>query len=99
MPGLPSVRPLMASPTGCTKQLIRVAWSSVPAAELIRPPGIKPASMASKKRRSHIRRVFPYSLAAKARATRWRTSVTFFSFPLAYFSKRTSVEIPCSSSS
>ena len=31
------------SPTGCTKQLMSVACRSVPAAELTRPPGMKPA--------------------------------------------------------
>jgi len=37
----------MASPTGCTKQLISVAAMPVPAAELTRPPGMKPSTMAS----------------------------------------------------
>jgi len=48
--------PLIASPTGCTKQLISVAEMSVPAAELTRPPGMKPATIASKKRCSQCSR-------------------------------------------
>ena len=37
----------MASPTGCTKQLISVAAMPVPAAEFTRPPGMKPSTIAS----------------------------------------------------
>ena len=47
MPGLPSTVSETESPTGCTKQLMSVAWSCVPAAELTRPPGMKPFSSAS----------------------------------------------------
>ncbi len=42
MPGRPSTDSETESPTGCTKQLISVARRSVPAAELMRPPGMKP---------------------------------------------------------
>ena len=54
MPGLPSTVSDTESPTGCTKQLINVAANWVPAAELIRPPGMKPFSSASKNTGSHF---------------------------------------------
>ncbi len=47
MPGLPSTTSEIESPTGCTKQLMSVACMGMPAAELMRPAGIKPASIAS----------------------------------------------------
>ena len=49
MPGLPSTVSETESPTGCTKQLISVtSRMPEPAAELIRPPGMKPRSSASR---------------------------------------------------
>jgi len=91
----PSVS-LTESPTGCTKQLISVAPSPVPAAELMRPPITTPSrSWASKKTASHFDGLL--SLAARARATRRRTSETVVSPSFAYFSSRTSVEIGCCS--
>ena len=74
MPGLPSSGSAIESPTGCTKQLISVAESSVPAAELMRPAGMKPRSCASRKRASQCARCAGGSAAASARATRARTS-------------------------
>jgi hypothetical protein len=44
------------SPTGCTKQLISVAWMPVPAAELMRPAGTKPFSSAQRKRAAQASR-------------------------------------------
>src|SRR6266853_1741884 len=52
MPGRPSTISEIESPTGCTKQLMSVACIGIPAAELMRPAGMKPASIASWKRRS-----------------------------------------------
>src|SRR5882672_3775718 len=89
MPGLPSITSETESPTGCTKQLIRVAVSVVPAAELMRPPGMKPFSSASKNSGSHL--PGSTSAAANARATLRRTSSMLRSPPLAYFSTRTSM--------
>src|ERR1700722_14043690 len=91
--------PLMASPTGCTKQLISVAEMSVPAAELTRPPGMKPATIASKKRCCQCSRSSGLSTAASPFATRRRTSSAVFSSAFAYFSSSTSRLIACSSSS
>ena len=76
MPGLPSTTSVIESPTGCTKQLISVAVSDVPAAELMRPAGMKPRSCASRKRASQWARSASASAAASARATRARTSAT-----------------------
>ena len=56
MPGLPSTTSVIESPTGCTKQLISVAVSEVPAAELMRPAGMKPRSCASANFASHCAR-------------------------------------------
>ena len=98
MPGLPSTISTTESPIGCTKQLIKVAASVVPAAGLMRPAGTKPFSCAHRKRASHWPRCFSSSLAASARATRRRTSCTEVSLPLAYFSTSTSPEISCSAS-
>ena len=75
MPGLPSTISVIESPTGCTKQLISVAVSEVPAAELMRPAGMKPRSCASRKRASQCARFSSGSTAASARATRARTSL------------------------
>jgi hypothetical protein len=50
MPGLPSTISEMESPTGCTKQLISVAWIWIPAAELMRPAGMNPSLSAPRKR-------------------------------------------------
>jgi hypothetical protein len=83
------------SPTGCTKQLISVAASVVPAALLMRPAGTKPFSCASRNLASQWARLSSDSMAASARATRRRTSATVCSSPLAYFSTRTSPEISC----
>src|SRR5687768_2022731 len=96
MPGRPSTTSDIESPTGWTKQLIRVAWSCTPAAELMRPAGMKPSSWAWKKRRSHCGRSASRSTWARARATRRRTSVTVCSEPLAYFSISVSRLIVCS---
>jgi hypothetical protein len=95
MPGLPSTTSVMESPTGCTKQLMRVAVSEVPAAELMRPAGMKPRSCASRNLASHCRRDASGSAAASARATRARTSATEASPSLAYFSSSTSREMAC----
>src|SRR5262245_48880245 len=96
MPGRPSTTSEIESPTGCTKQMIRVACSATPAAELMRPAGMKPSSCAWKKRRSHCARSLSRSTWASARATRRRTSVTVCSLPLAYFSSSVSRLISCS---
>jgi hypothetical protein len=65
---------VIESPTGCTKQLISVAVSWVPAAELMRPAGTKPRSCASRNFASQWARLSSASMAARARATRLRTS-------------------------
>jgi hypothetical protein len=75
-----------------------VACIAMPAAELIRPAGMKPASMASWKRRSQWTRFSGASAAARARATRSRTSVMVCSLPFAYFSSSASRQISCSGS-
>src|SRR6185295_16140623 len=56
MPGLPSTTSEMESPTGWTKQLMSVACRLTPAAELMRPAGMKPSSCACRKRRSQAAR-------------------------------------------
>src|SRR5260221_2372690 len=96
MPGLPSTSSEIESPTGCTKQLIRVACRATPAAELMRPAGMKPSSCACRKRRSQVARRSSGSAWARARATRRRTASTLASSPLAYFSSRVSRQIDCS---
>src|SRR5687767_7354409 len=96
MPGRPSTTSLMESPTGCTKQLISVACRFTPAAELIRPAGMKPSSCACRKRRSHWARSASRSTWARARATRRRTWVTLCSPSLAYFSSSVSRLMSCS---
>src|SRR6218665_3840860 len=54
MPGKPSSSwPCMQSPTGCTKQLINVAWMSVPAALMMRPAPIAPACRLARNRASY----------------------------------------------
>src|SRR6185369_11395818 len=96
MPGTPVTgsQPRTLSPIGCTKQLINVACRSVPAAELIRPAGTKPFCWAHRKRSAQIeRKLSSASAEATAVATRWRTSSTETSLPLAYFSCSTSPEI------
>src|SRR3990172_2756140 len=95
MPGLPSTTSEIESPTGCTKQLIRVACSATPAAELMRPAGMKPSSSALRKRRSHFARSPSASTWARAFATGWRTWSTDDSSPLAYFSSSASRQISC----
>src|ERR1043165_6013174 len=96
MPGLPSTTSEMESPTGCTKQLMSVACRLTPAAELMRPAGMKPCSWACRKRRSHWARRSSGSTWARARATRWRTCSTVASLPFAYFSISVSRQISCS---
>ena len=96
MPGKPSSTWAMESPTGCTKQLISVAVSSVPAAELMRPAGTKPRCCTCRKRASHCARCAGASTEASARATRSRTASMEVSSPLAYFSSSTSWLIGCS---
>ena len=86
MLGLPSFDSETESPTGCTKQLISVAWMPVPAAELMRPAGTKPLSSAQRKRAVQVSRWPAGSTSASARATRRRTSSIARSSPLAYFS-------------
>src|SRR6218665_2263926 len=64
MPGKPSSSwPCMQSPTGCTKQLINVAWMSVPAALMMRPAPIAPACRLARNRASHRLRRFGASTA------------------------------------
>src|SRR5271170_7320090 len=89
----------MLSPTGCTKQLIKVALSSVPAAELMRPPRMSPFCCARKNASSQRACRSGASTAANARATRRRTSSAVRSSPLAYFSSRTSAAMACGGSS
>src|ERR671914_2649133 len=96
MPGLPSTTSEIESPTGCTKQLMSVACSATPAAELMRPAGMKPSSWACRKRFSQCARSASRSTCASARATRRRTSVMLCSLPLAYFSSSVSRLISCS---
>src|SRR5581483_599892 len=76
MPGRPSHLPEIESPTGCTKQLMKVACSRVPAAELIRPAGTNPAVIAARNFFSQWTRFFAVSTRASARATRRCTSAT-----------------------
>jgi hypothetical protein len=90
MPGWPSSICAIESPTGCTKQLISVAARSVPAADWMRPAGMKPCSSAHRKRPSHSARRGRLSACASARATRWCTCSAESSSPLAYFSFSTS---------
>src|SRR6185295_3769355 len=96
MPGLPSTSSEIESPTGCTKQLMSVACRAMPAAELMRPAGMKPSSCACRKRRSQAARRSSGSTWARARATRRRTCSTVASLPLAYFSISVSRQISCS---
>ncbi len=98
MPGRPSTTSEIESPTGCTKQLMSVACIGIPAAELMRPAGMKPASIASWKRRSQWACLSGTSAAARARATRERTSSIVCSLPLAYFSSSASRQISWSGS-
>src|SRR5438105_8844725 len=70
---------------------------AVPHAELMRPAGMKPRSIAATKRASHCARRAGCSAAASPRATRRRTSATLASSPLAYFSRSTSTETSCAS--
>src|SRR6185312_7540162 len=93
MPGLPSTTSEIESPTGCTKQLMSVACSCTPAAELMRPAGMNPASSALKKRFSHFARSPSASTCASARATRRRTSAMEVSPFFAYFSTSASRQI------
>ena len=95
MPAKPSSGCEIESPTGCTKQLINVAASGVPAAELMRPAGTKPRRWASRNFASQAARCSGASAAARARATRWRTWSSVVSWPLAYFSASTSVLMAC----
>jgi len=95
MPGWPSSSSAIASPTGWTKQLIRVADKDVPAAEAIRPAGTKPRRCASRNFASQWARCSGDSAAASARATRARTSSRLRSPFLAYFSSSTSALISC----
>ena len=90
MPGWPSSTCVMLSPTGCTKQLMSVAASPVPAADWMRPAGMKPCCSACRKRSSHSARCSGASASASARATRRFTSSGVVSSPLAYFSFSTS---------
>src|SRR5258706_3864828 len=96
MPGLPSTTSEIESPTGCTKQLMSVACRLTPAAELMRPAGMKPSCCACRKRRSQAARRSSGSAWARARATRTRTCSTVASLPLAYFSISVSRQISCS---
>src|SRR6185312_7333237 len=75
---------------GWTKQLIRVAERSVPAADWMRPAGRKPCCMASTNFACHEARCSGASLCASARATRRFTASMVRSSPLLYFSSRTS---------
>ena len=90
MPGRPSSTWAIESPTGCTKQLISVADRAVPAADWMRPAGMKPCSSASRKRG------FPKGVLvggfglAKARALHTVHVPDGGSSPLAYFSASTS---------
>src|SRR3954467_10334110 len=95
MPGRPSTTSEIESPTGCTKQLMRVACSCTPAAELMRPAGMNPSFCACRKRRSQWARRSSLSIWARARATRRRTSSMLASLPLAYFSMSVSRQISC----
>src|SRR5688500_595440 len=96
MPGLPSTVSEIEAPTGGTKQITRVACSCTPAAELMRPAGMKPSSCACRKRASQKARRSAASGWARALATRRRTSPMLVSSPLAYFSSSVSREMTCS---
>src|SRR5436190_3731006 len=95
MPGRPSTTSEIESPTGCTKQLMSVACSCTPAAEFMRPAGMKPSFWACRKRRSQWARRSSLSAWARARATRRRTSSMLASLPFAYFSSSVSRQISC----
>src|SRR5271154_2397415 len=96
MPGLPSRDSAIEAPTGWAEPLMRGAGRGVPAAELIRPAGMKPCCIASRKRFSHCARRASGSARANARATRARTWDASVSPPFAYFSSRTPREMACS---
>src|SRR6218665_2427504 len=96
MPGKPSSSwPCMQSPTGCTKQLINVAWMSVPAALMMRPAPIAPACRLARNRASYRLRSSGASTDAKARATRWESICAVVSPGLRYFSHSTSCLMGC----
>ena len=95
MPGCPSSTCASESPTGCTKQLINVAESEVPAADMMRPAGTKPRRCASRNFKAQALRCSGASASAKACATRTRNSSGNDSPPLAYFSNKTSALIAC----
>src|SRR6218665_2629004 len=96
MPGKPSSSwPCMQSPTGCTKQLINVAWMSVPAALMMRPAPIAPACRLARNRASYRLRSSGASTDAKARATRWESICAVVSPGLRYFSHSTSWLMGC----
>src|SRR6266496_875999 len=80
----------MLSPTGCTKQLISVACSEVPAALMMRPAPIAPAFRLAWNCASHFSRSASASTEARARATRANRSSASVSPGLRYFSCRTS---------
>jgi hypothetical protein len=85
----------MESPTGCTKQLISVAVSEVPAAELMRPAGMKPRSCGSRNSLPSGRACLGLGRGERPRDTRAQLRAVV-SPSLAYFSSRTSREIACS---
>jgi len=83
------------APTKRHEPDVRGNFKSVPAAELMRPPTMKPFCWACRNASSHCSRSAEVSTAARACATRRRTSSMVRSPPLAYFSARISVEIDC----
>ena len=96
MPGKPSSStPWMQSPTGCTKQLMRVAWMSVPAALMMRPAPMAPACRLARNRVSYFSRSSGFSTLARACATRRNRSSAPVSPALRYFSVSTSRLMGC----
>ncbi len=85
----------MQSPTGCTKQLMSVAWMSVPAALMMRPAPMAPACRLARNRASYFSRRAGASTEARARATRLYRSSTLLSPGLRYFSRSTSRLMGC----
>ena len=97
MPGLPSTTSEIESPTGCTKQLISVACRLTPAAELMRPAGMKPSSCASQEAPLPVGAlVLGLDLGEGARHAAAHLGDAALRSPLAYFSSSVSRQISCS---
>ncbi len=74
MPGRSSTASVMESPTGCTKQLMSVAASDVPAAELMRPAGTNSGRASRGPRPRRARGPRACGLHGRRFRCPWRTS-------------------------